>query len=69
MPPMKNTQQPDGVKRRHRHRRTQNAATLTTTENFALKPLKPKLCLLSLVKRPLPTTAASAELDIGMIVI
>jgi len=42
MPPTKNTQQPDGVKRGRRHRRAQNAATLTTTENFALKPRKPK---------------------------
>jgi hypothetical protein len=44
MPSTKNTQpqQPDGVKSSRRHRRAQNAASLTKTENFALKPRKPK---------------------------
>ena len=45
MPPTKDTQQrqqPDGVKRGRRHRRTQNTATFTNTEKTALQPRKLK---------------------------
>lgn len=42
MPSTENTQRPNGVKRGRRHREQQNAATLTGTEQSALKPGKPK---------------------------
>ena len=42
MPSTKNTQQPDGVKPGQRHRGAKNAANLTSTEQNALKPSRPK---------------------------